>query len=262
MSLSVANPTAQAHRQAVERVIAAMQARYDEPLLLQDLAEIALLSPSHLTRVFRAVTGSTPGQFLATVRLEEARRLLLTTELSVTDICMEVGYSSLGSFSSQFSQFVGLPPSQVRRLRARLGRPALPSLSPCQQAPQDASWSLRGQVQAATDEPGLTVVGLFQTPLPKGQPLSCTSLAQPGPYCLHGAGDGRYYLFAAMVSDPALLWGDGDPNQLWLGRGEPIQVRGGRVRGSGEIRLRPRQPIDPPLLVDLLNLMTQAAQAS
>src|SRR5256885_16974367 len=91
--------TLDAHTQAVDRAIQVMHTHLHEVLTLEDLASVAYLSPSRFKHVFRHLIGIPPGEFLSALRLQAARRLLLTTPLSVTDICFEVGYSSMGSFT-------------------------------------------------------------------------------------------------------------------------------------------------------------------
>src|SRR5437763_3941434 len=108
------------HRRAVERVIAAMRERPGEPLTLETMGKIAGLSPHHFNRVFRRVTGVPPRRFLGALRLEAAKQLLLTTPLSVTEVCFEVGYGSVGTFTTRFTQLVGVPPGELRRLAAAL----------------------------------------------------------------------------------------------------------------------------------------------
>src|SRR5216683_4350607 len=107
--------TLAAHTQAVERAIQIMHTHLHELLTLEDLASVAYLSPFHFNRVFRRLIGIPPGEFLSALRFQTARRLLLTTSLSVTDICFEVGYTSTGSFTSRFTQLVGLSPRLLRR---------------------------------------------------------------------------------------------------------------------------------------------------
>lgn len=91
-----------------------MRERVDDTLPLHAMAEIAHLSPYLFTRAFRQFTGIPPGEFLATLRLERAKQLLLTTDLSVAEICFEVGYNSLGTFTTRFTRLVGLSPGRVR----------------------------------------------------------------------------------------------------------------------------------------------------
>jgi AraC-like DNA-binding protein len=104
-----------------------------EPLELADMAHAAGVSPFHFLRTFRAAFRETPLAFLQRVRLERAKDLLGRGE-AVTDVCMQVGYSSLGSFSLLFSRRVGLPPRSFQReVRALvqvpfgLLRPLIPS---------------------------------------------------------------------------------------------------------------------------------------
>jgi AraC-like DNA-binding protein len=89
---------------------------YAQPLALDDLARVAALSPNHLLRTFRAAFGQTPHQYLTRLRLAHARRLVAETDLPVTDVCLAVGFESLGSFSTLFRREFGLAPSHLRQL--------------------------------------------------------------------------------------------------------------------------------------------------
>ena len=90
-----------------------MDREYAEPLDVPAMARAALMSPSHFSRKFRAAYGETPYSYLMTRRVERAKALL-RQGLSVTDTCFAVGATSLGSFSSRFSEIVGESPSQYR----------------------------------------------------------------------------------------------------------------------------------------------------
>ena len=85
------------------------------PLSIVDVAREVRISPFHLIRQFEAVFGVTPHQFRQACRIERARHLLAGSGHSVTDVCMEVGFSSLGSFSTLFTRRVGETPSAYRR---------------------------------------------------------------------------------------------------------------------------------------------------
>ena len=89
--------------------------RSAEPLTVARLARAAGVSRYHFLRLFRDAFGETPHQYLMDVRLERARKLLAADAASVTDVCLEVGFSSLGSFSTLFARRVGAPPSAFRR---------------------------------------------------------------------------------------------------------------------------------------------------
>jgi AraC-like DNA-binding protein len=88
---------------------------HDRPLTIEDVAREAAMSPFHFIRQFHATFGDTPHQFRIQARLDRAKHLLAVSDYSVTDVCMEVGFSSLGSFSDLFARRVGAPPSVYRR---------------------------------------------------------------------------------------------------------------------------------------------------
>ena len=96
---------------------------FDEPLSLEDLARAAGLSPTFFLRRFDAAFGATPHQYLTSVRLERARRLL-ARGAAVTEVCFAVGFSSVGSFSSLFRKKLGVSPRDwQRRVRTTVGVP-------------------------------------------------------------------------------------------------------------------------------------------
>ncbi len=93
----------------------AMDRDYARPLDVATLARIAHVSEAHFIRTFRATFGETPHRYLQRRRVERAMWLLRSTDRSVTDICMDVGFSSLGTFSRVFRDVVGEPPSAYRK---------------------------------------------------------------------------------------------------------------------------------------------------
>ncbi|HEX6586400.1 MAG TPA: helix-turn-helix transcriptional regulator [Solirubrobacterales bacterium] len=95
-----------------------VDSRYEEPLDLEALASAAHVSPRHFSRSFRRVFGETPHQYLVSRRLERARHLLRTTEQSVAEICLSVGFTSVGSFTTTFTRHVGISPTTYRRASA------------------------------------------------------------------------------------------------------------------------------------------------
>ena len=116
----------------VARARSLIDEAFAEPLDLDRIAREASLSPYHFHRLFRREVGETPHQYLTRRRIERARQLLITTELSITDVCLEVGFQSLGSFSSKFTRHAGHSPSRYRRtVLQSLGVPApRPHLAP------------------------------------------------------------------------------------------------------------------------------------
>lgn len=93
----------------------AMDRTYAQPLDVAALARIAHVSEAHFIRTFRATFGETPHRYLQRRRVERAMFLLRATDRSVTEICLDVGFSSLGTFSRTFRDVVGEPPSVYRR---------------------------------------------------------------------------------------------------------------------------------------------------
>ena len=102
-----------------------MDRHYAEPLDIPALAAVAGCSEAHFIRTFRAVFGETPHRYLQRRRVERAMALLRGNR-SVTDVCFEVGCSSLGTFSTRFAELVGVPPSLYRQqaAKATAGLPA------------------------------------------------------------------------------------------------------------------------------------------
>lgn len=98
---------------------------FDQPLDLAQLAAVARLSKFHFQRLFSVTYGVSPAEYLSRRRIERAQDLLRATNLTVTEVCLAVGFSSLGSFSSRFSELVGESPT---RFRARFtdGAPRIP----------------------------------------------------------------------------------------------------------------------------------------
>jgi len=106
-----------------------MRHAYWRPVNLPDISAHANLSPYHFLRVYKQVYGETPHEFLTRLRIERAKMLLARGSHNVTETCFEVGFSSLGSFSSLFAGRVGLSPSEYRRY-ARSGISIASSLRP------------------------------------------------------------------------------------------------------------------------------------
>jgi transcriptional regulator GlxA family with amidase domain len=123
----------------------AMDRDYAQPLDIATLARVALVSESHFIRTFRATFGETPNRYLQRRRVERAMYLLRSTERPVTDICLDVGFTSLGTFSRVFTGIVGEPPSVHRR------RGPLPSVPSC----FAMTWTRPSSFGEAADRQGL-----------------------------------------------------------------------------------------------------------
>ncbi len=100
-----------------------MDRRFADPLDLDQMASEAGFSKFHFARTFKDAYGETPANYLTRRRVERAKDLLRSANLTVTEVCMLVGFSSLGSFSSRFSELVGMSPSAFQRAAAARGGP-------------------------------------------------------------------------------------------------------------------------------------------
>lgn len=100
---------------AIRRVRDHLDRHYASPITLAALAKLAGMSRFHLVRTFRAVYGETPIRYLSHRRIERAQDLLRYANLTVTEVCVSVGFASLSSFSSRFSELVGESPSAYQR---------------------------------------------------------------------------------------------------------------------------------------------------
>jgi AraC family transcriptional regulator len=248
--------TAESHRLAVERAIRVMREQLCEPLSLEDMADIAFLSPYHFSRVFHRVIGIPPGEYLTALRLEEAKRLLLTTSLSVTEVCFELGYTSLGSFTTRFTLLVGVPPRLLRRRAEDFTMPSPESL-------RDSNTHMFccshyrgcffGRVSAPAIFTGLIFIGLFPKPIPQGQPVSCTVLSGPGTYFLKSVPDGCYHVLSAAVplsEEPRTCLSSDSGLLVGMSQG-PLVINNGKMSGDPHIMLRPPQLTDPPIVLAL-----------
>ena len=115
---------------------------FAQPLDVEALARGAHMSAGHLSRTFRRAYGESPYGYLMTRRIERAMALLRRGDLSVTEVCFAVGCSSLGTFSTRFTELVGMPPSTYRRheAQATAGMPACVAI-PQAMSPAETSWT-------------------------------------------------------------------------------------------------------------------------
>ena len=118
----------------------AMDRAYAEPLDVAAVAAVACVSEAHFSRCFRATFGETPHRYLQRRRVERSMFLLRETDRSVTDICLDVGFTSLGTFSRTFRQIVGETPSAYRSGHGPIVAPHCVQLA----AMRPASWETAG----------------------------------------------------------------------------------------------------------------------
>ena len=244
------------HSLMVERVITAMRSE-TELLRLEDYAEIGGLSPFYFNRIFKSVIGIPPGEFAASLRFERAKQMLLTTPASVTEICYEVGYGSLGTFSSRFKHMVGVTPATFRRLpdavvELDFSRPIF-NIDPRQT-------HLRGRIEGTMEFPSdyqpSIFMGIFPDAIAVSRPVVGRMIAEPGPFELPHIPYGRWVLLAAavpQVSDPLshLM----PERQLMVASTEPFTVRPGDDVAHLHLQFRRPHPLEPPVVTALPALL-------
>jgi AraC-like DNA-binding protein len=239
----------------VRRIVRLMRAS-EEPLTLDDLAEIAGLSPYHFARVFRSIAGIPPVEFQTALRFERAKTLLLTSPASVTEVCFEVGYESLGTFSRRFKQMVGITPQQFRDmpeiiagmdLRAEITR----------RDPQRPLSGARIEGTVVSHGPAAHIyIGLFPDNRPGGRPVVGQMLPEPGPYQLPHVPVGSWHLMAAALPYDADPIGQLLPTEaLHVGGAGVVEIRTGTERIQRTVALRPVSPIDVPVMTALPALL-------
>ncbi|MEU5264596.1 AraC family transcriptional regulator [Amycolatopsis sp. NPDC021455] len=241
-----------AHLWAVGQALRRIKADLGGTHSLDELARVAYLSPFHFHRVFRQITSATPARFLAALRIAEAKRLLLGTKANVTTICMDVGYSSLGTFTTQFTRLVGTSPRHFRRLARDLAALPLEEVlaGSVPVEPQRAA-PLRIRLSGLPNG-HLALVGLFESGIPQGWPAACTLVRGSAEGDLRIGVDGSY--MALVMSLPADAAAEAAltevrPDQCRVGSWGPVHVRRGRpAQTDVEIVLRPRRASDPPIL--------------
>lgn len=239
----------------VRRAISTIRDRYGEPLSLDDLAKAAMMSKFHFLRTFRSLTGTTPARFLCAVRLHEAKHLLFTTQLSVAETSVRVGYASLGTFTRRFTECVGLPPTVYRQVaRGEVVHPDTRTNAP---APPGRHGTVTGTVATHTPPNSPIFVGLFATPTPQGRPIAHLEVGQPGDWQLSSVPAGSWYVLAAARTDrdvgagPAAVDPTGRP--LLTGMSGSVRLLPG-AHARIEITLRAPDWSSPPLLPALVGL--------
>lgn len=249
---------------SVRQAIAAMHKRYSDPLTLNEIAAEVFVSPYHFSRVFSRSTGVTPGRYLTCVRLFAAKRLLLTTDLTVSDIVCSVGYNSVGTFTSRFTRAVGMSPTQYRdpkvaellvvvsheysclpeadgMRRARHLKPRTPG----------PSHTISGVVDIP-DEAGAAdvLVAVFPEAVPQGSPVAFEVLSAKGraEFTIADVPTGPHVVIAAAVPKEEHT----RPGQMFTGSSRhPVRIARG-LRTFVHLPLDEVQETDAPLAVSLV----------
>lgn len=245
----------------IDEVVTYIHECIDDPLTLSRLANHVSYSPYHFSRIFKEKTGLSPLYYVASLRLQKAKDLLLRTNLSVRDIGLEIGQQSLGTFTTRFTERVGTSPADFRNsvigadnnfhtLRQLADWPVSHFTAPYQNI------TITGTVEMGEPFKGVILIGLFPKPVPEGIPLYGTLIPSGANFCLSDVKPGTYYLMATSVS-----WGMNAidfllPHKTLRTRSKkPIIVDGSSSILHQQVTLHPPRLDDPPILISLPLLM-------
>jgi AraC-like DNA-binding protein len=244
------------------QAVTAIRRHYDEPLSLDDLARVATMSKFHFLRSFRDHTDITPARYLTAVRIQAAKRLLHTTRLDVVDISTTVGYGSPGTFTTRFSECVGLSPVRYRRMVHGEALP-LAGASDESSTPRAQYGTLSGTVRAARRTVSPIMLGLFPTRIPQGRPVACTVSDGPGTWSMPRVPVGTWHLLGVTVVSDVMSSGIDRPEDSPFLVAEPtiVHVRP-QSRTRVNVALRSVRWTDPPLLIALPGVDAQIRAAA
>ncbi|MBW7455189.1 helix-turn-helix transcriptional regulator [Paenibacillus sepulcri] len=244
----------------IDEVIAFIHQNIYDPLPLSLLAGHIAYSPYHFTRIFKERIGLPPLYYVSSLRLQKAKDLLLRTNLSIRDIGLEIGQQSLGTFTTRFTEKVGMTPSDFRNStqQANSHFNSLEKLKDWQTAQlvSDRHDRVEGSIQAEIPFEGIILIGLFAKPIPEGFPLYGTVLPSLGGFCFTGVKPGTYYLMATTIS-----WGTQGvdlllPQATLRTRSKkPIFVGPNTIVPHQQVMLHVPRLDDPPILISLPLLM-------
>ncbi|MTD55034.1 helix-turn-helix transcriptional regulator [Amycolatopsis pithecellobii] len=236
-----------------------------ERITLCDVADHVGYSPFHLSRAFERQLGRPPGQFIATHRFHQAKRLLLASDERVIDICHAVGFTSVGTFTARFTSAVGQSPARFRRLPELLAdsppRPIMVPGAAREGGMVTGSVRLSAAASAAVGEAAV-YVGLFPRRAARGYPVSGTLLGQTGDFLLADVPAGRYWLLAAALPAKACAETQLVPTRTVAGAAaEPVCVSPRAPLHHRDVQLDVLAEWDTPVLVALPPLASRLTVA-
>jgi hypothetical protein len=187
------------------------------------------------------------------LRLEAARKLVLTTARDIVDICYEVGYNSLGTFTRRFTALLGTSPLRLRSLACSAQADTVPRVAyeRALRSDLEPGPAVDGYVRAPEGFHGLIFIGLFDEAIPQGKPAACAILHSPGSYRIANAPDGKFHLFAVGLPASASPKEYFHYDSALRAGGGVVWVRGGRTESQAGLELRPPAALDPPILTGL-----------
>ncbi|WP_152655944.1 helix-turn-helix transcriptional regulator [Oceanobacillus sp. CFH 90083] len=251
---------------AVQDSILFIQQNLDKDLSLNTLANEAAYSPYHFSRMFKRQVGVSPMYYISSLRLQLAKELLLNTAFPIRDIGLEIGQQSLGTFTTRFTNSIGMTPASFRATRQhseeymthlkqnRLQNPRINTSSFHQ---------LSGSIHTEEAFNGIILAGLFPKPIPEGLPVRGTLIMQSDSFHITNIPVGTYFLMATAISwemdSKTILI----PHETLRARHPyPICIDGKHALPEARLIMRKPEITDPPILISLPLLMKHFLQRS
>jgi AraC-like DNA-binding protein len=242
-------------RQEILAIVRALRADPGAQFTTEQAARAIGVRPAEFVRQFRQLTGVSPLRFRSALRIDRAKRLLLQNDLPVTDVALQCGYDSLGTFIRMFTRRVGLPPSAFRAMAREPARDPLDFFG----LPTSRNETgVHGFVpDPAPEAPMLVALGLFSKGVPAGPPLSGQVLINGGRFSLGDkTSHGWRYLLGFAIPWDASLWSPPEARTFVLSRalrrcaGDPIV--------TPHLKWRRLTETDPPILLALPALFVRS----
>ena len=251
-------------REAVVEAARFLARRCGEQITLGDVADHVGYSPFHLARSFERQLGQPPGQFLTAHRFQLAKRLLLSTDERVIDVCNAVGFTSVGTFSARFTAAVGRSPVEFRRLPHMLAdfppRPVIVPGGAREGGVVAGSVRMSPAAQAVLGESAAVYVGLFRRRSARGVPVSGSLLGESGDFLLTGVPPGSYWVLATALPGRGGTEAQLVPSQCVAGAAvEPVRVTAAQPFHHRDVRVDLGPDWTAPVLVALPPLASKVS---
>jgi AraC family transcriptional regulator len=239
--------TAELHEKAVTRVIELLRSDPSRTWSIKDMARAAFMSPFHFIRVFQQVAGIAPCKFQWALKVHTAKQMLLLSNMSIVDISMKIGYSSLGTFTRRFSELVGVSPNRFRHLAKSTNSADFQRVVDRYEPPAPSDCALSGRVHPPPGFRGTVILACFLNRIPQGRPLEHAIADSSHGFRMPRPAHRNFYLHAFGIprTDANTAWFT-DENLL---RGAIPCTAAPADHLLQEVFLRGPQPTDPPVLV-------------
>ncbi|TCP24479.1 AraC family transcriptional regulator [Scopulibacillus darangshiensis] len=235
----------QEYQIVVQKVVQEIRNNLENKITMDELAGLAHYSPYHFNRIFKGVMGIPPKRFLGALRIEKSKDLLEKTSKSITDICLDVGYSSLTTFSNLFTKEVGLSPLKYKKGNRLIKKDHTIEAD-------KIIGRLTGSIIIPNNFNGKIFMGVFPTSIPQGKPRHCIILKNGPFFNINLDAKGKFYLLAVAIPDNNSECSDLRGKQKkYVASYGPFTTSDGPVNEYIDLTFHLQNPTDPPILTGL-----------